>query len=207
MTLGTNPPPLTRRQARELANGHQPDAPSAAQKHSPHHTESAQPATEAAPAADARAGEPEPHLVLPATATPAAESGPVILGELVPEPETESPAAAEAATPVVVIPSLPSVAAPVETLTETPAVVPVREHTLTRRELRALQAAEAAVPGSRWKKPLLLALAKNSPRTSSPLIAMSLRKGWAQASGKPCRVRRNNSTEASVTFNARVPKL
>jgi len=143
MTLGTNPPPLTRRQARELANGHQPDAPSAAQKHSPHHTESAQPATEAAPAADARAGEPEPHLVLPATATPAAESGPVILGELVPEPETESPAAAEAATPVVVIPSLPSAPAPVETRSETPAVVPVREHTLTRRELRALQAAGA----------------------------------------------------------------
>jgi len=129
MTLGTNPPPLTRRQARELANGHQPDAPSAAQKHSPHHTQPV------AQAADAAASASEPLLEVPATGEPVAESGPVILGELVPETETEtestSPAAPES-TPVLV--SIPA---------EAPADEPVRERTLTRRELRALQAAAA----------------------------------------------------------------
>ncbi|TFB90463.1 hypothetical protein E3O44_02295 [Cryobacterium algoricola] len=88
-----------------------------------------------AQAADASTSASEPLLVLPTTGEPVAESGPVILGELVPETETEteatSPAAPEA-TPVLI--SVPA---------EAPADEPVRERTLTRRELRALQAAAA----------------------------------------------------------------
>jgi hypothetical protein len=139
MTLGTNPPPLTRRQARELANGQQPDAPSAAQKHSSHHTQSVEPAAPANPSADAPAAPRESLPVLPSTGGPAAESGPVILAELVPEAEAEatSPAAPEPGE------TMSAVVTSGETGPETPANVPVREHTLTRRELRALQAAAA----------------------------------------------------------------
>ncbi|MEC5149472.1 hypothetical protein [Cryobacterium sp. GrIS_2_6] len=130
-----------------MANGHEPDAPSAAQKHSPHHTQPAQPVTPAAPSADVPTVEPESLLVLPSTGGPAAESGPVILAELVPEAEAEAAAETEteAATPAA--PESGATTAAVETPGETSAGtaadVPVREHTLTRRELRALQAAEA----------------------------------------------------------------
>ena len=147
MTLGTNPPPLTRRQARELANGHQPDAPSAAQKHSPNHPQPAQSGAPAAPSADASTVEPESLLVLPSTGGPAAESGPVIVAELLPEAEVEAEAEAETATASPAAPesgaTTDAVETPGETRTETPGDVPVREHTLTRRELRALQAAGA----------------------------------------------------------------
>jgi hypothetical protein len=143
MTLGNNPPPLTRRQARELAIGHQPDAPSATQKHSPHYTKTAAqtvPPTETpleTPAADAPPADSEPFLVLPATVEPGAESGPVILGEIVPESGPE-PGAAPVTGAVE-----PPAETSVETTVETSTLVPVHEHTLTRRELRALQAAEA----------------------------------------------------------------
>jgi len=147
MTLGTNPPPLTRRQARELANGHQPDAPSAAQKHSPHHTQSAEAASPASPSADVPTARPESLLVLPATGGSADESGPVILAELVPEVDAKVEAEAEAETASPAAPESGAATAAVETpghtRPETPADVPVREHTLTRRELRALQAAGA----------------------------------------------------------------
>ncbi|TFD31468.1 hypothetical protein [Cryobacterium cryoconiti] len=87
MTLGNNPQPLTRRQARELANGHDHAA-----------TDSAVPPAPLAPAAD----------LLPAGSTPAAS-----VSAFAPRPVDVPPSDATSL-----------------------------EHTLTRRELRALHAAQ-----------------------------------------------------------------
>ncbi len=131
MTLGNDPQPLTRRQARELAQGHEPA--SAEHQHSsthiPTHSSGSTP-TQATPPA-----------VKPAADKTAAEKTAAV------KPPAVKPAAV---TPDVAAPEKPaaaSVFAPTSTKPAWAAAVsaprrPVPERTLTRRELRALQLAE-----------------------------------------------------------------
>lgn len=124
MTLGNDPQPLTRRQARELAQGHEPA--SADQQHSSNHIP-----THSSGSTPVRPEAPAP--VKPAAVTSDTD-----------KPGTDKPAASVFAPPATKSGWAAAVSAPRE---------PVPERTLTRRELRALQLAQGHVDDSDQSEP------------------------------------------------------
>ena len=118
MTLGNSPQPLTRRQLRELARDQEPASAEDA---------TAEDATAAAPAGTESAGDTSIHSRHTSPPAQAAETAGPVAAPRVPAP-------APLPVPSVPVPSVPVPSVP----------VPADTHTLTRREMRALQAAVAA---------------------------------------------------------------
>jgi len=151
MTLGNSPQPLTRRQLRELAREHEPAAAETTDAQESATGDSAVPTdavptdavpTNAAPAPVETAAEPHhsrhtsPPVERPTAGRPTAKRSTVAPAPL-PIPEALTPAAPTSAAPTSAAPSSgsPTTAAPVDADSGS---------TLTRRELRALQAASSA---------------------------------------------------------------
>jgi len=121
MTLGNDPQPLTRRQARELAQGHEPA--SADQQHSSTHVPTHSSASASAQA-ETPPTTPAPATPAPATPAPATPGKPAVASVFAP-PVTKSGWAAAVSAP-----------------RQPGAERTVPDRTLTRRELRALMLAE-----------------------------------------------------------------